>query len=68
MNKPNKQEMEQLKSLSRQLNRLAYTTDSLYRRMAVNGRDRSYVDLARRASVELEQLASQVDMVMIDEY
>lgn len=30
MPKPNKQEMNQLQSLERQLNRLAGTTDSLY--------------------------------------
>lgn len=67
MSRPNKQEMEQLKSLSRQLNRLSSTTDSLYRRMGINGRSRVYVDLAKAISVELEQLACQADSVLIDE-
>ncbi|WP_138226204.1 hypothetical protein [Paenibacillus algicola] len=66
MNKPSKQELEQLKSLGRQLNRLAGTTDSLYRRLGINGRERNYVELARNASVQLKQLAGGIDQAICD--
>lgn len=61
MSNPNKQEMNQLQSLERQLSRLAGTTDSLYRRMGINGRDPKYVEKARWIAAQLKVLADQVE-------
>lgn len=61
MNKPNKQETEQLLSLRRQLSRLAKSTDNLYRRMVINGRAEKYVGLTRDTSAALSSLAEQVN-------
>lgn len=63
----NKQEQEQMKSLGRQLNRLADSTDNLYRRMAINGRDRIHVELARSTAINLEMLANKVNTVIVDD-
>jgi hypothetical protein len=60
VNKPNKQETQQLESLGRQLARLAASTDSLYRRMVINGRGKEYTVFARTVSEELAKLADKV--------
>jgi len=62
---PNKQEKDQLKSLIRQLNRLSYTTDNLYRRMAINGRGKKYCDTAKYVSAQLSSLSKQIQEVVM---
>lgn len=66
MSKPNKQESEHLRSLHRQLERLAISADSLYRRMTINGRDQKYSETAMKVSIRLENLAYQVGEVVKD--
>ncbi|GGF82914.1 hypothetical protein GCM10010912_30030 [Paenibacillus albidus] len=57
MSEPNKQEQEQIESTLQQLERLQKSTDSLYRRMAINGRSQEYYSPIRKVSEGLSNLS-----------